>query len=754
MEAYSGSKEEWTQLLSNYPSFVAKMFKENEFSEEVFGSFLQKQAVLLGSFADRAFKDVWKRPASFSPCFIPVFLELSHFQIQKVDFQFHISMLQNRTMPFNLLTIDNLSASKSGNVLVGLVFACKMKQDAILPKKRKKKGSNGGPTLHQWINEQERLGFDCATLQDGTLVAFDPFCFIATHSGSVNDPLDKFEEFRGDETAIAFPTLVPIGYESARNIPTTVTGADIAKGIIDRTIAKGLTLSTEWDGEELLPGRLGDELKTKLSFAKFNTKQAGNKKSTTPYGGIKFLDSLMESDGSNLMLVLLKALECDYLKAPESRTMLEKYVKGTRLVNTPAHPLLLLCLARKAANDGSSRNAEDLISILFSMFPKSVMFLSQKELRWTQRALSQIAAIKPVDCVEKWEQLKSEKGFKSKAMEKLLSMVGLKKVKNEAISLFKLAYSLSKMSPEQRANNSISFNKVFAGNPGSGKTVAARLFAEILFDSGIRKSSSFIETSAQELMDNGPDKFQSLISSANEGFIFIDEAYLLDPSSNAAGRSIVSHLLTASENLRDSLVFILAGYSSDIQDKLFSYNDGFESRFKEITFDDFDERELEEIAVGMLKKKGFAYDPRIPSTIAKKLILRAGKKGFGNARSLRSIIDDAYREAFDSKLDDVDLNELQITLEHFVGEHPKTHQKLKAILKEFEDTVGWNSIKKAVLELVEQATINYERQLEGQPILPIIMNRMFLGNPGTGKTTCASKYGRLLANHKKIRMLF
>jgi hypothetical protein len=78
---------------------------------------------------------------------------------------------------------------------------------------------------------------------------------------------------------------------------------------------------------------------------------------------------------------------------------------------------------------------------------------------------------------------------------------------------------------------------------GTGKTTVARLIAEILKDAGIRSKGTFVETSAQALKDNGPEKFRELIQSAMDGVLFIDEAYDLDPKGDFKGKPIVTELL-------------------------------------------------------------------------------------------------------------------------------------------------------------------------------------------------------------------
>jgi len=59
--------------------------------------------------------------------------------------------------------------------------------------------------------------------------------------------------------------------------------------------------------------------------------------------------------------------------------------------------------------------------------------------------------------------------------------------------------------------------------------------------------------------------------------------------------------------------------------------------------------------------------------------------------------------------------------------------ELDAALKELENLTGLESVKVKVEQLVELAHSNYEQELAAEPIDLVPLNRLFLGNPGTGK---------------------
>lgn len=146
----------------------------------------------------------------------------------------------------------------------------------------------------------------------------------------------------------------------------------------------------------------------------------------------------------------------------------------------------------------------------------------------------------------------------------------------------------------------IQLHAVFTGNPGTGKTTVAKLYAQFLKDCGILKRGHLIVTSRADFIagyvGQSAIKTKKKIREALGGVLFIDEAYaLLNGSNQDFGKEVIDTLVAEMTTHNENLVVVLAGYPNETE-KLLASNPGLQSRFKKyIPFDDYKTEELIEI---------------------------------------------------------------------------------------------------------------------------------------------------------------
>ena len=294
----------------------------------------------------------------------------------------------------------------------------------------------------------------------------------------------------------------------------------------------------------------------------------------------------------------------------------------------------------------------------------------------------------------------------------------------------------------------ISLNMIFAGNAGTGKTNAARITYEYLNALGLLSKGMLVEVSKADFITENINetakRTNDIINSAIGGVLFIDEAYsLYEGENDKVGKEIVDTLIKGIEDNRKNLIVILAGYEKDIEDFL-SVNQGLKSRFPNIIhFEDYTPEEMYKIAIQIARSKGYRISKNVKNDLID-LFTRnqlIGKNDLGNARFVRNIIENAIiyssRKYLNYKKSEIDLLERE-DFNFKTNAKFDLEEKLKNIigLAEVKDLL--RSQYKLLIAQEKRKSVGVNTEIEQN------LNMVFVGNPGTGKTSIARLVAEML----------
>ena len=223
--------------------------------------------------------------------------------------------------------------------------------------------------------------------------------------------------------------------------------------------------------------------------------------------------------------------------------------------------------------------------------------------------------------------------------------IGLDLIKEEVRSLINMVKIYKLRREHELPTADLSLHMVFSGNPGTGKTMMARLMSRIYYSLGILSKGQLVEVDRSGLVagyvGQTAIKTKKVIDKARGGVLFIDEAYALNgKSENDFGQEAIDTILKAMEDHRDDLIVIVAGYTELMEDFVHS-NPGLESRFNRFMF--FPDYTVDEMmGIFDMRCKGSAYTlteearPLVRDYIAEE---SADQESFGHGRGVRNIFE-------------------------------------------------------------------------------------------------------------------
>ena len=323
------------------------------------------------------------------------------------------------------------------------------------------------------------------------------------------------------------------------------------------------------------------------------------------------------------------------------------------------------------------------------------------------------------------------------ALERLNALVGLKDVKQHIADILARIQMNRELVLAGLPARPFSMHMAFLGEPGTGKTEVAGLYADILREQRVLREGRLVVRSGASLF-NVDEAFKA----ARGSVLLIDEAYSLIGYDDTVA-SLIAHM----ENYRDEVVVILAGYEADME-RLFRTNPGFRSRVGfHLHFPSYSAAEKLEIFQLMARRARLTMPPETLTRV-RDLLARGGKRDDeGNARFVRKLFEDACgrqqtRLARHKPAEGYTEEALSLLLPDDVG--TVAVQTAKSAREELNELIGLGSVKELVAGRIALMKAQKARRDAGieAPFIPLHL--AFKGNPGTGKTEVARLIGRIL----------